>query len=115
PCVSAFLLPLGAPRSGLHADSSCTEPLSRSWARSWASCRFGLLSEHHHLVAWLNARTLFDARSKRCSSITYIIELFSAARLIRSLGLSCLGVFWRTVLRTGPTGIWSYFNWKSPT
>jgi hypothetical protein len=40
------------------------------------------LCEHHQLVTWLNERTLFAARSKRCSSITCIIELFSAARLI---------------------------------
>src|SRR5262249_54029226 len=44
-----------------------------------ASCRFGLLCEHHQLVTWLNVRTLFAARSKRCSSITCIIELFSPA------------------------------------
>src|SRR5215510_12569178 len=51
-----------------------------------ASCRFGLLCEHHQLVTWLNERTLSAARSKRCSSITCIIELFSAAPLIRSVG-----------------------------
>src|SRR5215510_4749242 len=51
-----------------------------------ASCRFGLLCEHHQLVTWLNERTLFAARSQRCSSSRCIIELFSAARLIRSLG-----------------------------
>src|SRR5215470_18416382 len=47
-----------------------------------ASCRFGLLCEHHQLVTWLNVRTLFAARSKRCSSTTCIIELVSAAQLI---------------------------------
>jgi hypothetical protein len=31
-----------------------------------------LLCEHHQLVTWLNERTLFAARSKRCSSITCI-------------------------------------------
>src|SRR5262249_45520515 len=65
------------------------EPLSRSWARSWASCRFGLLSEHHQLVTWLNERTLFAARSKRCSSITCIIELFSAALRALHVDLIC--------------------------
>jgi phytoene dehydrogenase-like protein len=53
---------------------------------SWGKCCFGLLCEHHQLVTWLNERTLSAARSKRCSSITCIIELFWAARLIRSLG-----------------------------
>src|SRR5262249_36653422 len=52
------------------------EPLSRRGLDRGASCRFGLLSEHHQLVTWLNERTLSAARSKRCSSITYIIELF---------------------------------------
>src|SRR5262245_43801972 len=57
-----------------------------------ASCRFGLLCEHHQLVTWLNVRTLLAARSKRCSSITCTIELFSAARLIRSLGRGVMRV-----------------------
>src|SRR5262249_60386379 len=51
------------------------EPLSRRGLDRGASCRFGLLGEHHQLVTWLNERTLFAARSKRCSSITCIIEL----------------------------------------
>jgi hypothetical protein len=55
------------------------EPLSRRGLDRGASCRFGLLCEHHQLVTWLNERTLFAVRSKRCSSITCIIELFSAA------------------------------------
>src|SRR5262249_44113444 len=62
------------------------EPLSRRGLDRGASCRFGLLCEHHQLVTWLNERTLSAPSSKRCSSITCIIELFSAARLIRSLG-----------------------------
>jgi hypothetical protein len=58
------------------------EPLSRRGLDRGASCRFGLLSEHHQLVTWLNERTLSAARSKRCSSITYIIELFSRDKLL---------------------------------
>src|SRR5262249_40014981 len=62
------------------------EPFLRRGFDRGASCRFGLLRKHHQLVTWLNVRTLFAARSKRCSSTTCIIELFSAERLIRSLG-----------------------------
>src|SRR5262249_45032390 len=55
-------------------------------------------------------------RSKRCSSITCIIELFSAARLIRSLGRCSL--CWhgqraasrslRSALRSGPAALASF-------
>jgi hypothetical protein len=55
-----------------------------------------LLCEHHQLVTWLNERTLFAARSKRCSSITCIIELFSAAAINQELEDGLLGGFGRT-------------------
>src|SRR5262249_29265530 len=55
------------------------EPLSRRGLDRGASWHFGLLCQHHQLVTWLNERTLSAARSKRCSSITCMLNCFGRA------------------------------------
>src|SRR5262245_36155436 len=80
-------------------------PLSRRGLDREPSWRFGLLCQHHQLVTWLNEQPLSAARSKRCSSITCMLNCFSRAinqefgRGIRSM------VFLKVERRRVPHGV----------